>query len=182
MAPKPRKKLRTGGLQHGLMLVGELDEDIFEAGSERTNLGDGNAVLQELFAEIVEIETILDKRVDGLSENRGAADAGEMARKAERAGHFRRGDFHAHRARGLDVGEFAERIGRAIGDELAVINVGDVTAALGFIHVVRCDEERDPVAGKLEEEIPKLASRNGVDAGSRLVEEKKLGLVQHGAA
>src|SRR5882724_1516797 len=85
MAPKPRKKLRTGGLQHGLMLVGELDEDIFEAGSERTNLGDGNAVLQELFAEIVEIETILDKRVDGLSENRGAADAGEMARKAERA-------------------------------------------------------------------------------------------------
>jgi len=35
-APKPRKKLRTGGLQQSLMLVGELDEDVFEAGSERS--------------------------------------------------------------------------------------------------------------------------------------------------
>jgi hypothetical protein len=45
MTPKPRKKLRTGSLQHGLMPVGELDENIFEAESEWTNLGDGNTVL-----------------------------------------------------------------------------------------------------------------------------------------
>jgi hypothetical protein len=43
--PKPRKKLRTGSLQHGLMLVGELDENIFAAESEWTNFCDGNTVL-----------------------------------------------------------------------------------------------------------------------------------------
>jgi len=50
------------------MLVGELDEDVFKAGSERANLCDRNAVFHELFAEIVEIETVFDERMDGLPE------------------------------------------------------------------------------------------------------------------
>src|SRR5437016_14586738 len=87
--------LCTGGLQQGLMLVGELDKDVFEAGSERANFGDGDAVLQELFAEIVEIEAIFDERMDGLSENRGAADAREVTREKQRARDFGRGDFDA---------------------------------------------------------------------------------------
>src|SRR5712691_6082150 len=135
--------LRIGGLKQSLMLVGELDEDVFEAGSEGANLSDCNAVLQELVPEVVEIEMILDERMDGLPENSGAADAGNLAGESKRAGNFGRGDFHAEGAVRLNVGEFAERIGRAIGDELAVINVGDVAAALGFVHVVGSDEERD---------------------------------------
>src|SRR6266571_1484842 len=131
------------------MLVGELDEDVFEAGSEWTNLGDGNAVLQELFAEIVKIKMILDESMNGLAENGGATNAGKMAREAERARDFRSGDFHAQRAVRLHVGKLAKGIGRAVGDELAVINIGDVAAALGFVHVVRGHEERDAVAGKL---------------------------------
>src|SRR5712691_3120232 len=120
------------------MLVGEFDEDVFEAGSEGTNLGDGDAVFQELFTEIVEIEMVFDERMDGLPENGGAA--------------------------------------------AAEVNVGDMAAALGFVHVVSGDEEGDAVTGKLEEEIPELAARDGVDAGRWLVEEKKRRLVQHGAA
>ena len=85
-------------------------------------------------------------------------------------------------AGGLHIGKLAERIGRAIGDELAVINVGDVAAAFGFVHVMRGDEKRDAVAGKLEEQIPELAASDGVDAGGGLVEKKKLRLMQHGAA
>src|SRR5216684_949445 len=164
------------------MLVGEFDEDVFEAGSEGTNLGDGDAVFQELFTEIVEIEMVFDERMDGLPENGGAADAGEVTREAESAGNFRRSDFNAQCALRLNVGEFAERVGRTVGDELAEINVGDVAATLGFVHVVSGDEEGDAVTGKLEEEIPDLAARDGVDAGRWLVEEKKRGLVQHGAA
>src|SRR6266550_3174818 len=146
--------LCTGGLQQGLMLVGELDKDVFEAGSERANFGDGNAVLQELVAEVVEIEAVFDERMDGLAENGRATYAGEVA----------------------------QRMGSAVGDELAEINVGYVAAALGFVHVVGGDEEGDAVAGKLEEEIPELAARDGVDASGGFVEEKKRGLVQHGAA
>src|SRR5216684_4920170 len=104
----PRKKLRTGGLQQSLMLVSEFDEDVFEAGSEGTNLGDGNILLQELFAKIVKIEVVFDERMNGLAEDGGAADAGYLARKPERAGDFRRGDFHAQRAMRLHVGKLAE--------------------------------------------------------------------------
>jgi len=43
-------------------------------------------------------------------------------------------------------------------------------------------EKGDAVAGKLEEQIPELAPRDGVDAGSGLIEEKEFRLVQHGAA
>src|SRR6267143_4997720 len=105
-----------------------------------------------------------------------------MTREAERARDLRRGDFNARGALRLNVREFAEGIGRAIGDELAVINVGDVAAALGFVHVMGGDEERDAMTGKFEEQIPELAARDGIDARGGLVEEKKFRFVQHGAA
>src|SRR5207249_2103230 len=124
--------IRTGSLQQSLMLVGKFDEDVFEAGSERANLAHGDIVFQELLAEIVEIAMIVDERMNGLSENCGAANARNLARETERAGNFGGGDFHALSAMGLDVGEFAKRIGRPISDELSVINVGDVAAALGL--------------------------------------------------
>src|SRR6266851_340581 len=174
--------LRTSGLQQRLMLVGEFDEDILEAGSERANLGDGNILFQKLVAEVVKIAMVLNERMNGLPEDGGAANAGNLARETERARNFRRGDFDAQRALRLDVGKLAERIGCPIGDELAVVNVSDVAAALGFVHVMRGDEKGDAMAGKLEEEIPELAARDGVDAGSGLIEEKEFRLVQHGAA
>src|SRR6266446_763078 len=125
---------------------------------------------------------VFDEGVNGLSEDGGATDAMEMASEAERARDFGRGDFHAHGSVRLNVGELAERIGRAVGNELAVIDVGNVTAPLRFVHVMRGDEESDAMAGKLEKQIPELAARDGVDPGSRLVEEKECRLVQHGAA
>src|SRR5580704_855941 len=57
-----------------------------------------------------------------------------------------------------------------------------MAAALGFVHVMGGDKKRDAVTGKLEEEIPELAARDGIDARGGLVEEKKCRLVQHGAA
>src|SRR6266436_6902000 len=111
-APKPRKRLGTGGLEHGLMLVGEFDEDVFEAGSEGTNLGDGDAVFQELFTEIVEIEMVFDERMDGLPENGGAADAGEVAREAESAGNFWRDDFNSQGALRVEIITPEVKIGR----------------------------------------------------------------------
>src|SRR6266403_746885 len=164
------------------MLVSELYEDVFEARSERSYLCDGNAVFQKLVAKIVEIATVFDKRMDGLPENGGAADTGNLAREAKCARDFGRGDFHAEGALRLNVGKLPERIGCAIGDKLAEINVGDVAATLSLVHVVRGNKKRDAVAGELEEQIPELAPSNGVDTGGGLVEEKKSRLVQHGAA
>src|SRR5258708_18024833 len=125
---------------------------------------------------------IVDERMNGLAENGGAADARKMTREAKRARNFRGGDFDAKRGLRLDVGKLAERIGRPIGNDLAEINVGHVAAALGLVHVMRGDEKGDAVAGELEEEIPELTARDGVDAGGGLVEKKEFRLVQHGAA
>src|SRR6266581_4858793 len=113
------------------MLVGEFHKDVLQAGGQRTNFGDADS--QELVAEVVEIEVIVDERMNGLAENGGAADARKMARETKRARNFRGGNFDAQRALRLDVGKLAERIGRPIGNDLAEINVGHVAAALGFV-------------------------------------------------
>src|SRR5713101_141890 len=176
-ARKPRKRSNTDGLRFRLVLVGQLDENIFEAGSKRANLADRDSVFKELLAKVVEIEMFFDKRVDGLAKNGGAANAGKLPGEAQGAGDFRRSDFDAHGAVRLHVREFAERIGSAVGDEPAVINVGDVAATLGFVHVMRGDEEGDAVAGELEQKIPKLTARDGVNASCGLVKEQELGFV-----
>src|SRR5260370_5884479 len=126
--------LRTGGLQQSLMLVGEFDEDILEAGSERANLGDGNILFQKLVAEVVKIAMVLNERMNGLPEDGGAANAGNLARETERARNFRRGDFDAQGALRLHVRHVTERVGRPIRDGLAGINVVDVAAPLRSVH------------------------------------------------
>src|SRR6266404_992611 len=181
-ARKPRKRSNTGLLRFRLVLIGQLDENIFEARLKRPNFAHSDSVFQELLAKIVEVEMFFDQRVNRLAENGGAANAGELPGETQSAGHLGGCDFHALGAGGLHVRKLAERIGSSVGDELAVINVSDVAAALGLVHIVRGDEERDAVAGKLEEQIPELAARDGIDAGRGLIEEKELGLVQHGAA
>ncbi len=70
---------------------------------------------------------------------------------------------------------------RAVGDDFAVINVRDVAAALGFVHVVRGHKKRDAVPGKFKQQIPKLAPRYRIDARRRFVKKKQLGFVQHRA-
>src|SRR5882762_20221 len=75
------------------MFVGEFDEHVFKTGGERANFCDGDAVFQQLLAEIIEIEAVIDERVDGLAKNGGAANAGEMAANAKSTRDFASGDF-----------------------------------------------------------------------------------------
>src|SRR5271156_434427 len=163
------------------VLVGELNEYIFEAGGQRVNVGDGDAVFLQLRAQIGEIEMLFHQRVDGLAKNGSAANAGNMARQTQGARHLRRDDFDAVGANGLHIGKQLEFRGRAVSDELAVVNVGDVTAAFGFVHVVRGNEKSDALAGKLEKQIPELAAGDRIDAGGGLIEKKKFWFVEHGA-
>src|SRR5580704_8918760 len=125
---------------------------------------------------------VVDEGMDGLAKNCGAAYAGDLAGEAQSPRDFRSGNLHAYGSLRLNIGQFAQRVGRAIGDDLAVIDVRHVAAALGFVHVVRGDEESDPVPGEFKQEIPKQAASHRVDAGGGLVQEKKFGLMEHGAA
>src|SRR5690349_25084752 len=97
--------LRTGSLQKRLMLVGELDKNIFETGRKRTNLANSYAVVQKLLAQLAEVEVVINERVDGLPENRRAANAGNLASQAQRARDFGSGDFHTQGSVWLHVGQ-----------------------------------------------------------------------------
>src|SRR5690349_23254433 len=173
---------RTRGLLLSLVFVGELDENIFQAGCERADFGDGDPFLRKLLADRVQIQVLVDQGMDRLTENSGAADAVDLARETQSSCHLRSRDLHAHSSVWLDLGKLPKRVGCPIGDDLAEINVGDVTASLGFVHVMGRHKECDPVAVEFEQKIPKLAPRYGIDARSRFVEKEQLGLVQHGAA
>ena len=60
---------------------------------------------------------------------------------------------------------------------LAVGDVGEPMAALGFVHVMRADQHREAARGELVDFLPEIAARLGIDAGGRLVEQQQLRLV-----
>src|SRR5215472_14737700 len=182
MAPNPRKRLVTGGLQKRLMLVSKFDENILKAGRQRPDLGDVNPFFLQLAAKNVQIKMLFHERVNRLPENCCAANSGNMPRQPQSPRDFRRVDLDAHGTLRLHVRKLAQRIRCAVGDELAVIDVRDVAATLRFIHIVRGHKKSDAVAGKLEEQIPKLPPRDRINARRRLVEKKKLGFMQHRTA
>src|SRR5580765_2827206 len=111
------------------MFVGELDEDILEAGRQRANFGNGDFLLLKEGAQGFEVELVVNQRMDRLSKNRGAADAGERAGDAQGPRDFRSRNFDAEGSLRLNFGKFAQGIWSSVGDELAVIDVGDVAAA-----------------------------------------------------
>src|SRR2546426_11619094 len=47
-----------------------------------------------------------------------------------------------------------QRFRCAVGNQLRVVDVGDVTAALGLVHVVRGDEKGDALPREVENQIP----------------------------
>ena len=73
-------------------------------------------------------------------------------------------------------------VDRALRQQLAVGDVGDLVAALGLVHVVRGDEHGHAFGGQLVDLVPELAPRLGVDAGGGLVEQQQLGLGQDAGA
>ena len=72
--------------------------------------------------------------------------------------------------------------GRAHGRQLAGIDDRDPMAMLGFIQIVRRDENRHAFARQVLDETPELAARDRIDASRRLVEKHDPRLVQDGAA
>src|SRR5262249_33010398 len=73
---------------------------------------------------------------------------------------------------GRDLGQPGQ-VGRvALDEHPGKIEVRDPPAALGLVHVVRRDEERDLLPGEREEQVPELSPREGVDSGGRLVEKE----------
>src|SRR5256714_1638808 len=84
-------------------------------------------------------------------------------------------DAHGHHV----AGHLAlEVVGRALGDDLAVIHDGDpVAQRVGLFEVVRGDEDRHALAAQPPYLVPPVRAALRVEAGGRLVEEDDLRLV-----
>src|SRR5215510_13858175 len=161
----------------GLVFVGQLDENVFQAGGERANFAHRCAVSGKLLAKSVEVEVIVNQRMNRLAEDGGAADSLDSTGTGQGASDFRGRDLHSNRSGRLNIGQFAQGVRSAVSDQLTVVNVGDVAAAFGFVHVVRGYEKGDAVAGQLEEQIPELTARDGIDTCRRFVQKKQLRFV-----
>src|ERR1035437_7882582 len=65
--------------------------------------------------------------------------------------------------------------------DLAAINQRQAVAVLGLFHVVRGDKNRNSLLGHQVNQLPELASRDGIDAGGRLIEKDDGRLMQDSA-
>ena len=66
---------------------------------------------------------------------------------------------------------------RAAGDDLALIDDGQTVAqSLGFIHVMRCQQNRAAPLLKLPDNLPQLTATLWIKAGGWLVEKENLGI------
>src|ERR1700756_4670037 len=166
--------MRRSLLRHRLVFVGQLDEGVFQAGGEWPHVVDADCISGKLCTKAFEVEAFIDQRVDRLAKNRGAANSGNLPSNAQRTRNLMRDDFNALRAGRLHIRQVAQRIRRAVGNELAEIDVSDVIAALSFVHVMGGYKKRDALRRKLEEQVPKLAARDRVDAGGGLIEKQQL--------
>src|SRR6516165_12482818 len=111
--------------------------------------------------------------VERAPEHDGGLDARHAAQAARRSI-----DVLSRRLEGDQPGMVRDVFAAALHHDPTVREVDDPVAALGFIHVVGRDQDREAVARHVMNEVPELASRLGVDACGRLVEQQELRLVQ----
>ena len=105
-----------------------------------------------------------------------------MLQPGERARDVASLDFEPPRVVRVDGGQRLQLVRRAGDQQLREIDIADLAAALGLVHVVGGDEQRDALGRELEEQVPQLAPRDRIDARGRLVEEDHPGLVHERGA
>src|SRR5262249_46415475 len=131
MARKPRNGLpflKSSGmicLPFRLAFVGKLDEYIFEIGHERADLFRVHANSFQFALQLGLGDLVVHERVDGTAEDGSRTYERQLAGTPQGCGYVLYGDFEPLRSRGLHIGDLAKRVWSAIGDQLAVIDVGE---------------------------------------------------------
>ena len=152
-------------------LFHEVNEDVFEPGADLAPLVLGGAERRDrLFQGLSVVAADMQRG----AESGCLPDAWPVAELLGKLLKMRAADRPGRQTRLLD-----DLGAGAVGEQIAVEDVGEPVTAFRFIHVVGGDQERQPLSGKLMDLLPEIAAGLGVDAGGRLVEQQQLRLVNH---
>ena len=102
--------------------------------------------------------------MDGAAEDGGLAYAGDVPHGVEELRGVGQAIWMREVPGGLASGRRLELRHSAERDKFGEIDVADAAAALGLVHVMGGDEERDALAGEAEKQVPESAAGNGIDA------------------
>ena len=69
----------------------------------------------------------------------------------------------------------ADRTGHVDREHPSLLDQRYTVATVGFVHVGRGDDDREPRGLQVVQQVPELAARDGVDAGGRFVKEQEFG-------
>ena len=111
-------------------------------------------------------------RIYGLPENGGSADGAYRAAYTQGAGNLRRADLHPVSPFGCDARQSLQFPRCPVGNDFAVVDVGNMAAAFRLIHVMRCDKKRHSLPAKVKQLIPQGAPCHRVDACRRLIKKQ----------
>ena len=124
---------------------------------------------------------VVDQQMHALAEQRGVAHTRHTPQVRKPSRGVRSRQLEPPGAGRTDLGQGLELVGATDHEQLRHVDVADVRAALGLVHVVRGHEQRHPASRQLEEQVPQVAPRHGVDPGGGLVEKEELRFVNQSA-
>ena len=78
---------------------------------------------------------------------------------------------------GGQAGVVDDLVHRAVGQQVAVGDIGELVASLGFVHVVGGDEKGQALGGEAVDVLPEIAPRLWIDPRRRLVEQEQFRLM-----
>ena len=108
----------------------------------------------QLFVDLLAAHAFIDEQVHRLAEDGGVEHAFFFPHRAQRDRDVIARHIEPPRPGRTDFRHLFQIIRLTADDQLRIINVADVRTAFGFIHVVRGNEERHPLPGELEEQVP----------------------------
>src|SRR5438270_4172504 len=116
-----------------------------------------------------------------LTEDSGASHSFELVYGFQSGGEMIASDVESARSGRADFRHLFQFIRFPAYNQFRHVDVADVRATLGFIHVMRGDEESHSLASELKEQTPQLTPSHGIDSGCRFVEKQYGGFVHEGA-
>src|SRR5882724_255638 len=130
------------------------NENVFERRTDLVDLGTLDPDAAQFLVDLLPSNRFVDEQVHGLTEHGRIQDSFHFAHRAQRHGDVIAGGIEAPRSGWTHLRHSFQIVGLTADDQLRVVNVADMRAALRLVHVMRGDEERHSLTREFEKQVP----------------------------